>query len=172
MAYAPEVYREQQSLMRCGLHILNAIFQEQAFSVKELDAIGDELATGRSFFNPHRFPLGLGNYDVNILEVAFSRRGLRMDWHDPRDQVTAKQLQDSTLIGVVVNEMNSKFGGMFKSRHWYCLRKLKGSFYLIDSSKKQNDRMSYEETRWFLNEKKNSRVHIFNIREGDVEVEG
>mmetsp|Transcript_9150 Transcript_9150/g.40153 ORF Transcript_9150/g.40153 Transcript_9150/m.40153 type:complete len:96 (-) Transcript_9150:2350-2637(-) len=95
-----------------------------------------------------------------------------MDWHDPRDQVTAKQLQDPNLIGLVVNQMNSNLGGIFKSRHWYCLRKLKGSFYLIDSAKKQNDRMSFEEARSFLNEKKNSGVFIFNIREGEVDVKG
>lgn len=68
--------------------------------------------------------------------------------------------------------MNSNLGGIFKSRHWYCLRKLKGSFYLIDSAKKQNDRMSFEEARSFLNEKKNSGVFIFNIREGEVDVKG
>lgn len=69
--------QERQRLHQCLRHSLNNVFQSSQFSSCELDAIADSLAPGRPplpFLHPHR-TLFMGNYDVNVLEVALRRHG-------------------------------------------------------------------------------------------------
>lgn len=71
--------QERQRLHRCLQHALNNLYQTAEFSTTELDGIADALAPGRLplplLGHPHRTLL-LGNYDVNVLEVALRRRGM------------------------------------------------------------------------------------------------
>ncbi|KUF99464.1 hypothetical protein AM588_10010917 [Phytophthora nicotianae] len=80
-----ELYHERQTLYRCGLHALNNVLRGPVFSKASLDEACMELATladpkaGNGLmnwaWNPHRAPLGLGNYDVNALTLALQQKG-------------------------------------------------------------------------------------------------
>ena len=80
-----DIYHERQSLQLCALHVVNNLMQQQEFSKSELDAICLELAPDSyPWWNPHRSPLGLGNYDVNVIMTALQRRGFDTVWFDKR----------------------------------------------------------------------------------------
>jgi josephin len=80
-----EMYHERQSLQLCALHVVNSLWQRREFLKSELDEICLELAPeSYSWWNPHRAPLGLGNYDVNVIMAALQRRGLDTVWFDKR----------------------------------------------------------------------------------------
>ena len=90
-----KVFHERQRLMLCGVHCLNNLFCNESpspgeappYSKRSLDAIAE--AQHRSsrdagvsgFFNPHRSVLGLGNYDVVVLELAVTEQGCRWEVH-------------------------------------------------------------------------------------------
>jgi josephin len=90
MAENVEVYHERQRLMLCGVHALNNLFCNEAdeaaaavspFSKASLDCIAEErhrssreIGAG-AMLNPHRSWLGLGNFDVVVLESAVAQRG-------------------------------------------------------------------------------------------------
>ena len=90
-----KVFHERQRLMLCGVHCLNNLFCNESpspgeappYSKRSLDAIAE--AQHRSsrdagvdgFFNPHRSVLGLGNYDVVVLELAVAEQGCRWEVH-------------------------------------------------------------------------------------------
>ena len=47
--------------------------QEKAFSKPDLDEICLQLAPdSNSWWNPHRSPIGLGNYDINVIMAALT----------------------------------------------------------------------------------------------------
>ena len=80
-----DIYHERQSLQLCALHVVNNLLQRREFSKSELDAICLELAPDSyRWWNPHRSPLGLGNYDVNVIMTALQRRGFDTVWFDKR----------------------------------------------------------------------------------------
>ena len=80
-----DIYHERQSLQLCALHVVNNLLQRREFSKSELDAICLELAPDSyPWWNPHRSPLGLGNYDVNVIMTALQRRGFDTVWFDKR----------------------------------------------------------------------------------------
>jgi len=67
------------------MHVLNNLLQKKEFSKIELDTICLELAPDSySWWNPHRSPLGWGNYDVNVIMAALQRRGFDTIWFDKR----------------------------------------------------------------------------------------
>lgn len=96
---------------------MNNLLQSASFTTKEFNEIADELAPHSvALLNPHRSVL-LGNYDVNVLEVALRRRGLAMRWHDSRqalEPVLAELEGAAPRGGLLLNEAARWFGG----RHW------------------------------------------------------
>ena len=84
-----------QRLMLCGVHCLNNLFCNESpspgeappYSKRSLDAIAEaQHCSSRDagvggFFNPHRSVLGLGNYDVVVLELAVTEQGCRWEVH-------------------------------------------------------------------------------------------
>jgi len=78
-----ELYHERQSRQLCALHVLNNLLQEKAFTKAQLDEICLQL-TPSYWMNPHRSPLGLGNYDVNVMIAALQLRNLQVVWFDKR----------------------------------------------------------------------------------------
>jgi hypothetical protein len=57
------------------MHTLNNLFQARIYCSEDLDRIAFRLSPGYlQWFNPHRTPF-LGNYDVNVLEVALQQQG-------------------------------------------------------------------------------------------------
>lgn len=67
----------------CALHALNNLFQQKVFDKQELDQICYDL-TPDVWINPHKSPLGLGNYDVNVLMAALQKKGFFSVWFDKR----------------------------------------------------------------------------------------
>jgi josephin len=116
--------------MRCGVHALNNALQFAAFSVSDFEAIADQLAKSsgeRSWlgFSSYRAPLGLGQYNVSVLEVAASRVGREIKWHDRR-----KALEGP--LGADVEALLANRSSTF-SRHWFAVRRVQGTWYNLDS---------------------------------------
>lgn len=106
-----ELYHERQSRQLCALHVLNNLLQvndswnacsldffnsihysqEKAFTKAQLDEICLQL-TPSYWMNPHRSPLGLGNYDVNVMIAALQLRNLQVVWFDKRKWVRKSQV--------------------------------------------------------------------------------
>ncbi|CEG35147.1 Uncharacterized conserved protein, contains Josephin domain [Plasmopara halstedii] len=81
-----KIYHERQKLYRCGLHALNNALQDSVFTQREFEDACEKLAEMTDFdatnalawiWNPHRAPLGLGNYDVNVLVFVLQQKGYR-----------------------------------------------------------------------------------------------
>ena len=68
----PPAYFERQSRQLCLRHTLNNLLQQSACTTADLDAIAAELPGGDRWVGPHR-TVWLGNYDVNILNLALAR---------------------------------------------------------------------------------------------------
>ncbi len=78
--------------------------------------------------------LGLGNYDVNVLEVALGTHGMAMAWWDRRNRFSAADDAVRGCEGVLVNRLSSTWlgwaGGL---RHWSAIRRLGGQWFDCDS---------------------------------------
>ncbi len=104
-------YHERQRLMLCGVHALNNLFCNEAgeaaaaaappFSKASLDCIAESLqerhrsshqigAWPGAFLNPHRSCLGLGNFDVVVLESAVAQR--KCSWQAGNPPATSSLL--------------------------------------------------------------------------------
>ncbi|XP_039560550.1 josephin-2-like, partial [Passer montanus] len=68
-------YHERQRRQLCALHALNSLLQRPWLSQASADRLCQRLAP-RSWPNPHRSPLGTGNYDVNVVMAALGSQGL------------------------------------------------------------------------------------------------
>lgn len=103
------------------------------FSRKALDAACERLvraegAAGGGWWNPHRSPLGLGNYDVNALMLALEDRGFRLQWLDKRKRVTRELADLDRAEGVLCNVVlaDSLLHSLWEQRHWFAVRKVWG----------------------------------------------
>ncbi|ETI31491.1 hypothetical protein F443_21537 [Phytophthora nicotianae P1569] len=159
-----ELYHERQTLYRCGLHALNNVLQGilrsgelrgmyglmnvfyvgPVFSKASLDEACMELATladpkaGNGLmnwaWNPHRAPLGLGNYDVNALTLALQQKGCVMQWLDKRQPVDEKLVKLDEVEGFLCNVvMTTMLSSLWTQRHWFAIRKICGVCYNLDS---------------------------------------
>ncbi|PNH06685.1 Josephin-like protein [Tetrabaena socialis] len=106
---APPSYHERQSRQLCLKHTLNNLLQRPAFTAADLDRLADGMSPPGpgGIFSPHRTPW-LGNYDVNVLELALRQHGKSLTWLSrgsapalaPRDASQQQQqppLQDTWL---------------------------------------------------------------------------
>lgn len=89
------IYHERQSRQLCALHVLNNLLQERAFSKSDLDEICSQLAPG-TWMNPHKSPLGLGNYDVNVMMAALQLKDYQAVWFDKRKDL--KSIRDRKSV--------------------------------------------------------------------------
>ncbi|CAM9707812.1 unnamed protein product, partial [Heterosigma akashiwo] len=122
------MYHEKQRLQHCGVHAVNNLLQEKAFSKQDFDSISRSLAPS-AWINPHRSYLGTGNYDVNVLMMALQSKDLSSRWHDQRRKVTDINLHLCSGLLVNVEER----GRIFNSHHWYTIRKIGQSYFDLDS---------------------------------------
>ena len=83
-------------------------------------------------FKPHHNVI-TGNYDVNVLIAALEEKGKSVEWHDRRKGASCIDLDAPVLMGIVVNVSASRFGGIWRSRHWIALRKINGVWFNLDS---------------------------------------
>ncbi|CAI2190279.1 11883_t:CDS:2, partial [Funneliformis geosporum] len=110
------VYHERQRLYFCGQHTLNNLFQDKVFTKEQLDNIALKLAEKTSleiwtwssyFVNPHKSLLG--NYDVNVLEMALREKDLEVKWFDVRKDIRSViQFADKSLFGLILNIPSSQ----------------------------------------------------------------
>ncbi|XP_065715689.2 josephin-2 [Patagioenas fasciata] len=134
----PEVggapYHERQRLELCALHALNNLLQRPLFTQRHADDICKRLSPGARFPR-HRSLLGTGNYDVNVLMAALQGLGLAALWWDKRRSL--ERLAPSRLLGLILN-VPSRVSLLslplpLRRRHWLALRKLRGTWYNLDS---------------------------------------
>jgi josephin len=136
----PSPYHERQSLLHCGIHTLNNLFQSQSFTKQQLDEGAEHLAKlnpEKSLFNPHKSVLGIGNYDINVLIHLLQCLSYEVIWFDRRkslDKINYKE-----LFGIIMNETHAHFFGWYKNQHWYCVKYLEnsGSWINLDSKLQQ-----------------------------------
>ncbi|KAG3085747.1 hypothetical protein PI125_g19141 [Phytophthora idaei] len=144
MTETKELYHERQTLYRCGLHALNNVLQGPVFAKASLDDACVELATladpnaGSGLmnwvWNPHKAPLGLGNYDVNALTLALQQKGYVMQWLDKRQPVDEELIKLDEAEGVLCNVvMTTMLSSLWTQRHWFAIRKIRGVCYNLDS---------------------------------------
>ncbi|EDO38069.1 predicted protein, partial [Nematostella vectensis] len=129
------IYHEKQNHMLCAVHALNNLFQDpNAFSKKSLDDIC-YLLDPNSTINAHKNPLGLGNYDVNVVMAAVNQKGCEAVWFDRRMNPDCLDLDN--IFGFIINTpsgMNiAGIGLPIKRPHWYGVRKIETCYYNLDS---------------------------------------
>ncbi|CAG8485500.1 1689_t:CDS:2 [Gigaspora margarita] len=121
---AKEIYHERQKLWFCGQ------LQYKAFSKEQLDDIALNLTKSDSkiknlnllLINPHKSVLGVGNYDINVLEVALKQYDLEIQWFDARKDIrTVIQFTDPTLFGIILNTQATRLY-FWTSNHWIAVK--------------------------------------------------
>ncbi|PXF43811.1 Josephin-like protein [Gracilariopsis chorda] len=143
----PAVYIERQSRFRCGLHAINALLKRSEYTPQALDTIADALRDNHPspisrFTHPHRSIFGLGNYDLNVLQLALERKGLEATWLSPKHHLKTL-LKQPNLVGFLVNVrattfLATVFSALFDDcRHWIAVARYADAFYLVDSMRRQ-----------------------------------
>ncbi|GAA0172491.1 cysteine protease [Lithospermum erythrorhizon] len=120
--------------------------QKDAFLQTDLNAISEKLDLEDPMkwgwrsplsvvFKPHHSSI-TGNYDINVLIAALEGKWKSVVWHDRRCGFSSIDLDgaDDTLMGLIVNVPVRKYGGLWKSRHWFALRRIGGVWYNLDSN--------------------------------------
>eukprot|EP00993_Chasmostoma_nieuportense_P004274 NODE_4954_length_718_cov_26.291032_g4791_i0.p1 GENE.NODE_4954_length_718_cov_26.291032_g4791_i0~~NODE_4954_length_718_cov_26.291032_g4791_i0.p1 ORF type:complete len:214 (+),score=64.94 NODE_4954_length_718_cov_26.291032_g4791_i0:54-644(+) len=160
----PNVYHEQQHKNLCCLHAINNLLQCEKYTQADFDNICYELTPYSCLrSNPHKSFYG-GNYDVNVLEVAVSRAGYQLHWHDARHPF-ADNLDPEQVLGCVVNTSTRntaktylcnhlrrlqfwKSSKQIEHRHhyhWFAMRQVDGTWYNLDSKLPRPHAYSSEE---------------------------
>ena len=127
MASAPVHHEKQGWNQLCLLHAINCLFQEDAaqrFSNGDLDRFAYELSPGSSFLsNPHKSMWNTGNYDVNILMFALSKRGYDTSWWDAR-RALKDLLTDDRSVSTCVRLAKRRAGrGSYETLCLFSLRR-------------------------------------------------
>ncbi|GLE08362.1 hypothetical protein PINS_up019458 [Pythium insidiosum] len=137
------MYHEKQSLLRCGIHAINNLLQAPVVDQRVMDTACAQLVqadpSGGSLsswlWHPHRAPLGLGNYDVNVLMLVLQQQGYDMQWVNKTQRVTAQTLDFDGVVGLLCNVVTT--GGLWRrvleQRHWFAIRKIDGLCFNLDS---------------------------------------
>ncbi|XKL63853.1 hypothetical protein PGB90_006217 [Kerria lacca] len=166
------VYHEKQVKELCALHALNNLFQkDDAFLKNELDIVCHSLAP-KTWLNPHKSPLGLGNYDINVLMAALQNKGYQAIWFDKRKSPYCLKL--NKIFGFIMNIPNDYHIGYIRlplqRKHWIAIRKIGNNYYNLDSKLKEPlligqeaELLSYLQNK--LNQKENQ---LFVVVTSDV----
>ncbi|KAG2454816.1 hypothetical protein HYH02_000648 [Chlamydomonas schloesseri] len=155
---APQ-YHERQSRQMCLKHTLNNLFQGPVTTSAGLDSLADLLSPAASFgFSAHRTAF-LGNYDVNVLELALQSRNKNLQWVSPPHASAAAAgapgsavsplwpepalLNRPDLFALVLNVPSPAAAWGLASlarrlglagRHWLGFRRFGGQWYNLDSN--------------------------------------
>eukprot|EP00937_MAST-01D_sp_MAST-1D-sp2_P001270 g1270.t1 len=142
MAHA-HVHERQGWNQQCARHCVNNMLQlceaDGGVSKRELDRIAARLfvreaelaGSSAPFLNPNKSVLGLGNYSVGVLEMAFAARGfdcterVRTSDVDAQASSAGAACAEGRLVGFVVNRPSPSLLGLLKTRHWYAVRRLR-----------------------------------------------
>ncbi|KAI0978362.1 hypothetical protein GJ496_002608 [Pomphorhynchus laevis] len=142
----PDIYFERQSKQMCAKHAINNILQCSAITHKTLDDISIDLCDSSRWLNPHKSVLGLGNYDVNVIECAFQRQNLELRWFDQRKAFSELDVDSNNLVGllanvtsigtsssVLLNSVKNTYLRLTGFRHWLAVKKIGDKWYNLDS---------------------------------------
>ena len=148
------VFHQRQKWLRCGLHAVNNLLQQDLATPQEFDQIASshEALTGKG---PLLYRVGLGDYDGNtIIEFLQSRASCQVDFIDRRNakESIRQQLENrdtntanKTLKGFLVNVKGKKRwipSSIYSSRHWYAVVQVRpNEWYTVDSSKDQVEKV-------------------------------
>ncbi|XP_036331665.1 josephin-like protein isoform X1 [Rhagoletis pomonella] len=129
------IYHERQTRQLCALHTLNNLFQgHESYTKEQLDQICNDLSPN-VWINPHRSPLGLGNYDINVIMTALQIRNCEAIWFDKRKDPSCINLK--AIVGFILNVPSDyKFGFVtlpLQRRHWIAIRRIDDKYYNLDS---------------------------------------
>ncbi|XP_054739659.1 josephin-like protein [Anastrepha obliqua] len=135
------IYHEKQTRQLCALHTLNNLFQgQQSYTKEQLDQICNDLSPN-VWINPHRSPLGLGNYDINVIMTALQMRNCEAIWFDKRKDPSCINL--NAIVGFILNVPSDyKFAFVtlpLQKRHWIAIRRIDGKYYNLDSKLREPD---------------------------------
>ncbi|KAF9105523.1 Josephin-1 [Mortierella sp. AM989] len=113
------------------------------FSTEDLDVIAEGLRQVAQenlqktiWKNPYKSPMGMGYYDVSVLEAALNQQQCTLSWFDARRDIAEfLSQQDSSMIGLIVHvPTNTRWIPFWKGQHWFgILRLSNGAFIDMDS---------------------------------------
>ncbi|GMH44850.1 hypothetical protein BSKO_12802 [Bryopsis sp. KO-2023] len=159
------MYHEKQRLMFCLEHCINNLFQSQVVTSWKLDEYAEQLTPTRFFlYNPHRTPF-LGNYDVNVLELALGDLGKSLSWCDCRDPTLPNlDLNDDGLFGLIINKPSTNWiaRNVLGGRHWFSLKKINSTWYDLDSGLPEGQ--AIESIRGYLHTVVFDGGHLFIVK--------
>ncbi|KFH73005.1 hypothetical protein MVEG_00230 [Podila verticillata NRRL 6337] len=127
------LYHESQTQGQCGKHTLNNLLQGPVFSTADLDVIAESLrqvaqeSLQRTIWkNPYKSPLGMGYYDVSVLEAALNQKNCTLAWFDARrDIAECLEQQDESMVGLIVHVPTSpRWIPFWKGQHWFGILRL------------------------------------------------
>eukprot|EP00667_Euglena_gracilis_P024498 EG_transcript_28221 len=134
------VYHERQRLAQCAVHALNGLFQARRFTPEQLDHIAYQLTPGPWLaINPHKSALGIGNYDVNVVEKALDDVGYTLRWVKPSED--PRMLPLDRGLGFLLNvapEPDTLWAALVQrvsgvSAHWVAVARVGPAWYNVDS---------------------------------------
>lgn len=140
-----KLYHEKQSTMQCAIHAVNNMLQKSVYTKKNFDEIAKELfikekqsQNGEIYINPYKNILGLGNYNISVIEIAFLQMNHCLKWWDKRKEINQFDFKSNDLVGFLINDTGEKscFRNLFKLvqlNHWYSIKKIEENYFDCDS---------------------------------------
>jgi josephin len=137
------IHHEKQSVsMHCGVHCINNLLGKERFSSDDFEQIAEKLCHPSSWWNPHKAWLGLGNYDVNVLEYALKEsQNCVFRWHDNRQTFSSAALEQDCSELVLNQVCDGWVSWLVGARHWLAVRRIEGEWYNLDSLKKAPEQL-------------------------------
>lgn len=165
------IYHERQDGYNCAIHTVNSIIQSSYYTKKTFEKIAEELYKQdpqTNFINPHKNLIGLGNYDINVIEKSLLSLGFYIKWFDLRLNIENIDLEQENLIGFIGNDRGekgyfAKFFRLFGTNHWFAIRKINDEFYNLDSRLKLPKKLNKLEVFLILNWLKKNEGYIFYV---------
>ena len=142
------IFHQRQKWLRCGLHAVNNVVQDDVASPQQFQEIAASHAAiaGKG---PILFRLGLGDYDGNtVIEFLQSRAFCQVEFIDRRCAAKAIHEQLSATEGLKGFLLNVKGRNawipsfIYSCRHWYAVVRVNSDdWFVIDSSKKDVEKV-------------------------------
>ena len=141
------IFHEKQTRLRCAMHCLNNLYQDQWMNASKMDAIASRLTqeAGLSVWSsPYRSIIpGLGQYDVMVIVESLKLKGAKLAHHtlnNAKVEESLVELKDLLLKekgvkGIIVNvySTNVLMRMLIDGRHWLPLVPIEGAWYDLDS---------------------------------------
>ncbi|KAG0246331.1 hypothetical protein BGX31_002942 [Mortierella sp. GBA43] len=172
------LYHECQSQGQCGKHTLNNLLQGPVFSTADLDIIAENLRQIAQenlqttiWKNPYKSPLGMGYYDVSVLEAALNQQNCTLSWFDARrDIAECLGQQDESMVGLIAHVPTSpRWIPFWKGQHWFGILRLSNGAY-IDMDSRLSEPVAFagfDDTITFLNDILHNGGRLFLIHRTD-----